>query len=115
MDIKDILLTLSLIFGAFGSIVGSYVAVKSIRPKSLLDSSQAAENFQEIVVKLQAEMEDLRTQQVQDRFMLTEYIRGTKILISQLKRMRVTPDWIPPLDFDQPTKPKSGGLWDNRR
>ena len=114
MEIKDILLTIATISGLFGGLVGGWATIRGIKPKNLLDDSSAAENFQKIVIELQAEMVDLRTQQTQDRFMLTEYIRGTKILIAQLQRLRVTPDWIPPLDYDENTRPRKKGGFDLR-
>lgn len=114
MEIKDIIILTFAFFGAVGGVAGTWATLKGIRPKNLLDDSSAAENFQKIVIELQAEMIDLRTQQTQDRFMLTEYIRGTKILIAQLQRLRVTPDWIPPLDFDENTRPRKKGGFDMR-
>ena len=51
---------ITLIASVFAVLISSYVALKGVRPKQLLDGSTAAENFQDIVVKLQGEVKELR-------------------------------------------------------
>ena len=60
MDVKDSVAIGSLIFSAFAVLITAWVALKGAKPKQLLDSSAAAENFQEIVIKMQKEMEEMR-------------------------------------------------------
>lgn len=60
MDAKDTIFSLGIIFSIVMSIIGGYAALKNIRPKNLLDGSQAAENFQDIVIRLQGEVKELR-------------------------------------------------------
>ncbi len=57
MSISDLI---TLIASVFAVIISSYVALKGARPKQFLDGSVAAENFQDVVIKLQGEVKDLR-------------------------------------------------------
>lgn len=60
MEFKDVLAVITAIFSVFAVVISAYVAFRSLKPKMLLDGSQAAENFQAVAVKLQAEVKELR-------------------------------------------------------
>jgi len=120
MDIKDTILIVVTIFSVTGGIAGAWATVRGIRPKSLLDDSSAAGNYQKLVIELQDEIAEYRPliakvaaleeHQAHTDGLLIEYMRGAKILIAQLQRQRLTPDWFPPISDTTPPKRNTGGL-----
>ena len=59
MEIKDVLLIIATISGLLVGVIGRGATLKSVRPKSLLDDSSAAGNFQKLVLELQSEVSEL--------------------------------------------------------
>ena len=116
-QVRDFVIILGLALTAWNT-------YKGLKPKTLLDDSSAAVNFQKTVIELQGENAEMKKAQKENRRMieelqerensaseiLTEYMRGTKILITQLQRERLTPDWLPPIHADKPTRPRTGGF-----
>jgi hypothetical protein len=57
---KDTIFYIGTVCAILSTIVTGYIALKGMKPKQLLDGSQAAENFQDIIIKMQAEMVDMK-------------------------------------------------------
>jgi len=83
-------------------------------------ANQAATELGEAREKITA-LESADERAKQDRLLLREYMRGTKILIGQLEDRDITPLWYPPTEYanimdESPTQPdkrpqrKSGGF-----
>lgn len=79
--------------------IGSVITAVSARRKGSAEASQIiTESAMKLLDPLNARIDQMQEELDELKKDLTKYKRGVAILIAQLKRMKVNPDWTPEND-----------------